>query len=97
MFAETMSFGEIMFACGIGIGTVFVGLICLIFITMLMSAVLKNSAKTESGESKPAPVAPAESTTIANKQEIIAGVCAAIAEELGTGVSNIKVVSFKKL
>ena len=33
MFAETMSFGELMFACGIGVGTVFVGLICLIFIT----------------------------------------------------------------
>ena len=43
-----------------------------------------------------APAPAAASAEIANKGEIVAACCAAIAEELGEDVKNIKVVSFKK-
>lgn len=73
--------------CIMGIATVFIGLICLIGITMLMSAVCKNIGK------KPVETA----TPIANKSELIAAICAVIAEENGTDVSNIRVTSFKEI
>ena len=87
---------SIAFVCIMGIATVFVGLIALIFITTVMSAACK---KFEKAEIAPAPAASAAlpAAAIANKQEIIAASCAVIAEELGTDVKNIKVVSFKKL
>ena len=93
---------ELLYSCGIGIGVVFVGLICIIVLTMVMSAVVRSFAKPE--ETKPA-VSPAQMprakqaapAPVANKQELIAGICAVIAEELGTEVSNIRVTSFKKL
>ena len=37
------------------------------------------------------------SPVIENKQEIIAAVCADVAEENGTDISAIRVVSFKKI
>jgi phenylpyruvate tautomerase PptA (4-oxalocrotonate tautomerase family) len=43
-------------------------------------------------------VAPATtSATIENRQEIIAAVTAACAEEMGTDISALRVISFKKL
>lgn len=83
------------FVCFMGIATVFVGLIVLIFITVAMSSVCKKFAKAEADA--PAKAVSTPSAPIANKQEIIAASCAVIAEELGTDVKNIKVTSFKKL
>lgn len=86
------------FVCLMGMGTVFVGLICIIVLCVIMSEVCKVFAKPETHQQKPAaPAASAPNTAIENKQEILAGVCAAIAEDLGTDVNNIKVTSFKKL
>ena len=51
-------------------------------------------------ESAPAPVAsaaPAVQKPIPNRQKIVVAISAAIAEELGTDVSAIKIVSLKKL
>ena len=90
----------IAFTCVMGIATVFIGLICLIAITMVMSAVIKKlpAGKNLSENNAPAAKASAQkSAPIQNKQEILAGVCAVIAEELGTDVSNIRVTSFKRL
>ena len=87
-----------LFVCAMGIGTVFVGLIALIFICYLLSAICKSFIKSKP-EPAAAPVVPsaaAPSGEIANKGEIIAAACAIIAEELGEDVKNIKVVSFKK-
>ena len=83
----------------LGLGIVFAGLICIIIICSIMGAICKKLVKPE--EAKPA-AAPAQTTAsanapIANKQEIIAAVCAVIAEELGTEASNIKVLSFKQV
>ncbi len=85
-----------LFVCFMGIATVFVGLIALIFITVAMSSVCKRFAKAESAQA-PVKAVSTPSGPIANNQEIIAASCAVIAEELGTDVRNIKVTSFKKL
>ena len=89
---------QTVFTCIMGIGTVFVGLIALIAITMAMSAVIRMISKPGKEAGNGDVNVPASKTApIENKQEIIAGVCAVIAEELGTDVSNIRVTSFKKL
>ena len=67
-----------------------------------MSAVCSLTAKKENNESAsnasaPAVVAPVAAQPIQNRQEIIAAVSAALAEELGTDVSAIRILSFKKI
>lgn len=84
-----------------GIGMVFVGLICLIVICYLLGAVLKRFKGKE--EAKPAvavakaPAASNVSAPIENKQELIAAISCVIAEELGTSVSAIRIKSIKKV
>ena len=78
----------------LGLGTVFVGLIVLIFIIKLMSAVLGSFNK----EKAPAPVAaPAAAQPIANRGEFVAAVSAAIASAMGTDVSGLRILSIKKV
>ena len=84
----------------LGLGIVFIGLISIILICYIMGFVCKMFAKPEAEKtvSQPAMANSAPNgAPIANKQEIVAAVCAAIAEDLGTDVSNIRVTSFKKL
>ena len=86
------------FVCIMGMGTVFIGLICIVFICKLTSLVIGAISKPE--EKKPAPVSapsPANTLSAKEKQAIIAGTCAVIAEELGTDVRNIRVLSFKRI
>ena len=82
-----------VFVCLMGMGTVFFGLICLIVLTTLMSRIC--------GSKQPAaaPAAPAAVPASAepNQQELIAAVSAAIAEELGTDITGIRILSLKKL
>lgn len=80
-----------------GMGTVFVGLICIILICKLMSLFFVGSKKTETKAEvkKTAPVT--QNTVIENRQEIIAAVTAVCAEEMGKDVSALRVISFKKL
>jgi Na+-transporting methylmalonyl-CoA/oxaloacetate decarboxylase gamma subunit len=71
---------------------VFVGLIAIILICKLMGLVFRNAPK------KPAAPVPASGTVTGEKRsELIAAVSAAIAEELGTDVSALRIISFKKL
>ena len=91
--------GELHWAlvCLIGVAVVFVGLACSIGLVELMHLVTKPSAKkAENAPVQSAPVA-APSTVIENRDEVVAAVCAAIAEENGTDISAIRVVSFKKV
>lgn len=83
---------------GIGLGTVFFGLICLVFICYIMSYVcgLFTKKKTAVAENNTVS-APVVNQPITNKQEILAATCAVIAEELGTEANNIRVVSFKRV
>ena len=81
------------FVVVMGIGTVFVGLICIILICSVMGLFFRNR-KEEKAE--PAPVSP-EKAGIENRQEILAAVCAAAAEDMGTDISALRVISFKKI
>ena len=87
-------------AVGLGIGTVFAGLIGLILICYIMSSVVRLFAN---GDETPAtsvatPVAaPAPQAAVANKGEFAAAVACAIAEDLGTDVTGIRIKSVKKL
>ena len=87
---------------GLGIGTVFFGLICLIAICYLLGFIMtrinKDKADKEPATVATSPVvsAPASEPTV-NRQELIAAVSAVIAEELGQDVEAIRIKSIKKL
>ena len=78
-----------------GVGVVFIGLVLIILICKIMSLFFTKSAKAE--EKPAAPKVEAPSTQIENRQEIIAAVTAACAEEMGKDISALRVISFKKL
>ena len=87
-----------LFVLCLGLGTVFFGLICIIFICKIMSAVLAGlSKKPEAQPAAPTVAAPAAPAAIPNRQEFIAAGSAAIAEEMGTDVSKIRILSVKKI
>lgn len=79
-----------------GLGTVFFGLIVLIVLCTLMGAICKRFIKEEPAKTA-APAAAPAAETIANRQEFIAAVSAAIAEEMGADVAGIRIVSVKKV
>ena len=84
---------SILFVCLMGIGTVFVGLICLIALTMLMGRLLKGSQKPVA---VPVPVS-TPAAPEANREELVAAVSAALAEELGTDITGFRILSLKKV
>ena len=88
--------------CLIGIAVVFVGLICIIGLveglTFVCNKILaKGEAKKPAQASAPAPAPAVSSAAVENRGEILAAVCAAVAEEEGTDISAIRVISFKKV
>lgn len=100
------------FVCLMGMGTVFFGLICLIVLTTLMGRICgrggKKNASAQTAAPTAAPAAPAVSAVPAaapavqaapgvDQQELIAAVSAALAEELGTDITGIRILSIKKL
>ena len=66
--------------------------ICLIALTYLMSAVVGRGKKAA-----PAPVPAAPQTAGEVTPELVAAVSAALAEELGTDITGIRIVSMKKM
>ena len=90
-----MGIGEMLFVVLLGIGTVFVGLVSIILLCKVIAAVCQRFEKKEA-PAVPAPIV-AQPQAIENRQEIVAAVSACLAEELGTDVSAIRIVSFKKI
>lgn len=90
---------SVLFTCLLGVGVVFVGLVCIVGIVTLMNALCsgKKESPTPVQTPAPTPTAAPANAPIANRQEIIAAVVAAVAEENGTDISAIRVLSFKKL
>ena len=84
-------FLEVLSVAGIGIGVVFIGLICLVGICKLVGFVV---SKLPEGGKKTKASPPAE---IPNRQELIAAVAAAIAEELGEDVRAIRITSIRRI
>ena len=84
---------SIIFVCLMGMGTVFFGLICLIVLTTLLSRVCGQKQQSAPAAVSPAPAA----VSAGDQQELIAAVSAAIAEELGTDITGIRILSIKKV
>ena len=81
-----------------GVGVVFVGLVLIILICKVMGSFFAKKNKAEETSAAVVAAAPvAQNTVIENRQEIIAAVTAACAEEMGKDVSAIRVISFKKI
>ena len=99
----SLTTGESLVSSGIGILIVFIGLICLIALVAIMGSVCSKVLSREAAPkaaSRPAPApAPAKAAVpaIENRDELIVAFSAAVAEELGTDVSAIRVVSFKQI
>ena len=87
---------NVLFVCAMGLGTVFVGLILLIFVCKVMGLFV-GSKSNESSAPVLKPITPVAEKPIENKQELIAAISVALAEELGTDVSGIRIHSIKKL
>ena len=77
-----------LFVCLMGMGVTFFGLTCLIGKFAESSVPTPSPAQT---------VIPPAADAIPNRQELIAAVSAALAEELGTDVTAIRILSFKKV
>lgn len=95
--SDGFSLGQMGQVVVLGIGIVFFGLICIVLLCSIMSAIFKvfDKPKAESATATAPVVATAE--PIANKQELIAAVSAVIAEDMGTDVSAIRIKSIKRI
>lgn len=86
-----------LFVTLMGIGTVFFGLICIIFLTMAMGAVLKRKEKTPAvAAAAPAAAAPAPKPQ-GMQPEILAAITAALSEEIGIPSRSMNIVNIKKI
>ena len=85
-----------LFVVLMGLGTVFAGLLCIILLVPLMSWVCSGT-----GAPKAAPQAAAAPAGIPAAGTVtpsmMAAISAAIAEDMGTDVSAIRIVSIKKV
>ncbi len=97
----TMNIGTVVL---LGVGIVFVGLICIVILCVLMGKVVRllegkaQQQEAPAGVPAPAvsaPAAPVEQ--IPNRSELVAVIACALAEELGTDVSAIRICSLKKV
>ena len=79
----------------LGVGIVFVGLICIVIVCSIFGLIGKTGNKTKKPKEENLPVAAEEE--IPDRQEFVAAVSAAIAEELGKDVSAIRILSIKRM
>lgn len=94
-----------LFVVLMGLGTVFAGLLCIILLVTLMSWVCSRTTGAKAAPRAAAPSAPAAAPSApaaapaagAVTPAMMAAVAAAIAEDMGTDVSAIRIVSMKKV
>jgi Na+-transporting methylmalonyl-CoA/oxaloacetate decarboxylase gamma subunit len=80
-----------------GMGIVFTGLICIVLICKILSAICSIRDKINCSAEVASPL-PAQTTRpAANRQEIIVAIGTAIAEECGVDANAIRIVSIKKI
>ena len=80
---------------GLGMGTVFAGLVSLVILLSIMNAIFSRIKPKE--QAKPAAVAPVATADEKMDEETVAAVSAAIAEVLGRDVAGIRITSIKKI
>ncbi len=83
-----------LFVCLMGMGIVFLGLICLIRLTSLMGRIV---GCRQTSAAAPIPPVPAAAGDDPIRPEVVAAISAAIAEDLGTDITGIRIKSIKKL
>lgn len=93
---EIMDYSN-LFVCVMGLCTVFIGLICIIALVSLMSYICTKTDRAMDKRAVAAPVAAPAVAAPAVTPEMVAAVSAVIAEEMGTSVEAIRIVSMKKL
>lgn len=84
----------IWFVILMGMGVTFIGLTCLIGLTVLLGKLCGRQPDAVPAQPVPPPPASDDSP---NRQELIAAVSAVLAEELGADVTGIRILSFKKI
>lgn len=89
---------SIPFVILMGVGVVFIGLVCIILLSMAMSAICRAMGDKTPAPAAAAPAAPAaKAEAIPNRQAMIAAIAVAVAEEMGTDPAGIRILSIKKL
>ncbi len=83
--------------CFLGIAVVFVGLVILIGLVYLMNYLCDRFLKDKAPKQKAVAPVPVVATEIPNREELVAAIIAAVAEEEGTDISAIRVLSIKKV
>ena len=91
-----------LFVCLMGVCTVFIGLICIIILVSIMSGIVRKTDRSSKEppmeQARPLPSASVSAPDPGQvTPEMVAAVSAAIAQELGTDVSAIRILSFKKV
>ncbi len=90
----------LLFVPIMGISTVLLSLTCIILLCTLMSKVCQLLEKSEADKpvsSAVQPSAAAPAAPIPNKGELVAAISAALAEELGTDISAIRIHSLRRV
>ena len=90
--------GDCLVVILLGMGVVFLGLVCLIFVCKLMGALVSKAVKGEKpkAEAKVAPAAAVAPQAITNRGELVAAISVALAEELGRDVTDLRILSITK-
>ncbi len=87
-----------VFVVLMGLGTVFIGLICIILLCLGIRFLCRLIEKPSTDKKKEEPPASAVSSdSKANRQELIAVIAAVLAEEMGTDVSGLRIRSIRKV
>ncbi len=86
------------FVVAMGMGVTFVGLTCIIFLTILMGKILSRTEKPEPPKAAPVPVpaapaVPADGLT----DEVRIAIMAALAQEPGFSLANVTSVNIRKI
>ena len=85
-----------LFVCLMGMGTVFVGLVCIVFLVKIMSAVCRSTERGKNTAPTAVPVAPVPAAN-SDKAALMAAIAAAIAADMGTDTANIRIHSIKRV
>ena len=87
------------FVVAMGMGVTFVGLTCIIFLTMLMGKIMTALVKPEPPKAATVPAAPAAPAVPADglTGEVKGAILAALAQEPGFNLANVTNVSIRKI
>ncbi len=80
-----------------GMGIVFVALIALVLICTLFGAIFRRvNAKKQAAAAQTAVQTETPAEVIPNRQELVAAIAAVLAEELGTDVAKLRILSIRR-